>query len=101
MACRVGVNLEVVTGRSTLSWLEHPGAEPHDFVVSGREVLDPQIEMNLLSWCSVRPIGSDMVRGELNADARFIVNRHHVPVAVAVDLTAQHPGPERALGLEV
>jgi hypothetical protein len=101
MTGRVGVHLEVVSLGRAASWPEHAGTQAHHVVVRGLEVLHPQVEMDLLRWCAVRPVRRDVVWHVLHPDARFSIDHHHVPVIVTVDLTAEHPGPERTLGLDV
>jgi len=77
------------------------GTKQHDSIVSGREVLDPQVEVDLLRRCPVRPVGRDVIGRQLNPDPRFTVDDHHVPVILGIDGAVEHPSPEAALGSEV
>lgn len=96
MSGGVGVHLEVV-GRIRLSGrLQDRCPESSNLLVGGRKVVDPQIEMDLL-WCAVRPRGPNMVWSQLNADSRFTVHAHHVPVVLSVDGASKYARPERAL----
>src|SRR5690242_20818123 len=70
-------------------------------LVGGREVLDPQIDMDLLRRCAVGPVGRDVVWLELDPDPRLTVDHYHVPVILGIDGAAEHSGPEAALGCEV
>src|SRR5687767_2063083 len=98
MPCRIRVDLEVVVPR----WrLEYSCTEGHDTIVRGREVLDPQVEVDLLLGCAVWPVGRNMVRRQLNSDPRFAVDHHPVPVVLGVDRAIEHPGPEGALSREI
>ena len=101
MAGRVGVHLEIISfGRAT-SWLKHTSAKLCHALVRSVEVLDPQIEMDLLLRCPVRPVRWDVVRRVLYSDTWFAVDDHHVPTIVTVDLPAEHPSPEHALCFNV
>src|SRR5215211_2636821 len=102
MPGRIRVDLEVVDGVDVRRrWLEHPRTERHDTIMGGREVLDPQVEVDLLLGCAVRPVGRDMVGRQLNTDLRFAVDHHHVPVVLGVDRAVEHAGPEGALRPEI
>src|SRR5699024_86882 len=99
---RVGVDLErlarVVRGGG--GGLEHLRAQGHHVGLRDLEVLHPQVQVHLLRG-AVRPVGSDVLRIELDADPGPVVDEHHVPVVVAVHGPAEHTGPEGALGLQV
>ena len=69
--------------------------------MGGREVLDPQIEVDLLRRCPVGPVGRHVVGRQLHPDPWHTVHEHHVPVILGVDGAVEHPGPEAALGREV
>jgi hypothetical protein len=101
VAGRVGVHLEVISlGRAT-SGLKHTSTKLCHALVRSVEVLDPQIEMDLLLRCPVRPVRRDVVRCVLHPNAWFAVDDHHVPTIVTVDLAAECPSPERTLGFDV
>lgn len=101
MAGRVGVHLEVVSlGRAT-SWLKHTSTKLRHALVRGVEVLDPQIEMDLLRGCPVRPVRRDVVRCVLHPNAWFAIDDHHMPAIVTVDLTAEYSTPKRTLRFNV
>jgi len=47
----------------------------------------------------VRPLGRDVIGGELDSDPGLTVHGHQVEIVVTVvDRTPQHSGPEVALG---
>jgi hypothetical protein len=98
MPGRIRVDLEVVV---PCWWFEYSCTERHDTIVGGREVLDPQVEVDLLLGCAVRPVGRDMVRRQLNSDPRFAVDHHPVPVVLGVDRAVEYAGPESALSREI
>src|SRR6266571_4471582 len=92
---RVGVNLVVICG------LEHLSAQCRHFVVGRFGVIYPQVKVNLLGWCSVRPVGPDVVRRELDAHTGLTVDHDHVPLVFRGDGAAEHPSPECALGRKI
>jgi len=69
--------------------------------MGGLEVVDPEVHMQLLLGCPVRPIGGDVVRRKLDAEPPLAVDHHAVPVIVRVDRAPQELGPEAALGGEI
>ena len=101
MASGIRIDLEVVTSGRARGRLEHASAKSHHLVVCGVEIVDPKIQVDLLCWQTVWPIGSNVVRRELYANAGLSVDHDHVPVVIPVDVTAEDTGPERALGVKV
>jgi hypothetical protein len=47
------------------------------------------------------PVGRDVVGSQPNADPRFTLDDHHVPVILGIYGPVEHPGPAAALGREV
>jgi hypothetical protein len=54
-----------------------------------REVLDPQVEVDLLLRCPVGPVGRDMVGCQLNPDRRFSFDDHHAAHERVMSLDAK------------
>ena len=100
MAGRVGVHLERVGRLFVLRWLQQRRTQRHDEVVRGCGVLDPQVEVYLLLR-AMRPLRSNVIRCELNADPRRTVHVHHMPVVLRFDCASQHSRPEAAFLAEV
>jgi len=101
VAGRVGVDLEVVALGSATGGLQHPGTQSHHPFVGSGEVIDPQVEVHLLRWGTVGPIGWNVVRCVLNTDSRFAVDDDHVPITVPIDIASEYSRPERTLFLEI
>ena len=101
MPGRIGVDLEVVGGVAVLRRHEHLRTQRHDTIVRHREVLYPEVEVDLLGRCPVGPVGRDVVGRQLNPDPWVTVNDHHVPVILGIDSAVKHRSTEAALGGEV
>jgi hypothetical protein len=102
MPGRIRVHLEVIGRVCVLSSrLQHLRTQRHDMIVGFREVVDPQVEVDLLLGCALRPVGRDVVGRQLNPDPWFTVHHHHVPVILGIDGAIEHSCPEGALGGEV
>lgn len=99
MSCGICIHLEVVGScwRSFSCGLEHRGAERHDLFMSGLEVIDPQINVDLLRR-SIRPLWRHMVRRELNPYSWLTVHHDHMPVIICTDSAAKNSSPELAFG---
>ena len=97
----ISVDLEVVGGATLVGGLQHPGTQRHDSLVCRGEVIDPQIEVHLLSRYPVGPVWRNVIWRELNPDAGFAIDHHHVPVILDFYSTAENPGPEAAFVREV
>src|ERR1700758_3284195 len=95
MSCGICVDLEVVGScwRPFLCRLEQLGAERHDLLVSGLEVINPQINVDLLRR-SVWPLGRHMVRCELHSYSWLTVHRDQVPMIIRTDGAAKNSSPE-------
>ena len=100
VARRVDIDLVPLCGVE-VTGLEQPGTEPDRRLVRGARIFDVQIDMHLLR-SPVRPVGWNVVRRELYADMPLAggVDDAVKPV-VPEDVPAEHPRPERALGLEI
>jgi hypothetical protein len=98
MAGRVGIDLEVTARRDLF---QDAGTQGRDRLMGRREVVDPQVEMDLLRRRTIRPVRGDVVRRQLYSDPRFTADHHHVPVTVAVNFSVEDSSPECALSLDV
>jgi hypothetical protein len=97
----VGVHLEVFAFDGATGGLKYPGTESHHMLVGGGKVVDPQVEVYLLRWGTVGPVGGHVVGCELDTDSGFAVDDDRVPVVVPVDVATEHSRPERTLFLEI
>lgn len=68
---------------------------------AGPEIFDPQVQVDLLLGCAIRPVGRDVVRCQLHSHLWFTVDEHHMPVILGIDGAVEYPGPEPALGCDV
>jgi hypothetical protein len=102
MPCGVYVDLGVVGGRGRPIFcsLEQFGAERHDLLMSGLEVINPQINVDLLRR-SVWPLWRNMVRCELHSYSWLTVHDDKVPVIICTDSAAKNSSPELAFGRQV
>ena len=89
MAGRVGVHLEVIALGGAVGGLKYPGAQSHDPLVGGGKVVNPQIEVHLLRWGTVGPVGGHVVGCMLDANSWFAVDHDHVPALVPIDVTTE------------
>ena len=101
MAGRIRVDLEDLGRLRVLGRLQEPRAQRDRSLMRGLEVVDPQVQMQLLLRCPVRPFGGYMVRRELDAEPPLAVDDHAVPVILGFDRAPQQTCPEAALGGEV
>jgi hypothetical protein len=94
----VGVDLMSLFGIEVV-WLKQSGAEPDRRFVRSSRVFDVEIEMHLLR-SSIRPFGRNVVRRQLHTDAPLAGGIDNaVKTVVPKDVSAEDPGPERALGV--
>ncbi len=100
MARRVGVHLMSLVSQETRSWLKQTCAQLDRLVVGPLKILDVKVQVDLLRWGSVGPLGRSVVRGELHADdprAAFVQHAMEFLV-VGDDVAVKHRGPERTFG---
>ena len=98
----VGVDLVTFVRIRIRSGSEQSSTEFHSLLVGRAQVLHMQVEMHLLWWAAMRPVGWDMVRCQLHADAPLSSGVDDaMPPLVLEDLTAEHARPERALSVQV
>lgn len=79
MARRIGIDLESFLGFGVCGALQQGRPQPDDLVVSRRQSIDMQVEMDLLR-CAVRPPRRHMVRGQLHGHPRFVADHNRVPL---------------------
>ena len=94
MSCGVCVHLESFASVQIVGGLQEARAQFDRVVVRGRQILDPEVHVDLLR----RPIGplrSNVVRRELHADPPLAVEQDTVPIVVRDDRSAEQAGPER------
>jgi hypothetical protein len=101
MSSRVGVCLVALVGREIGGRLEQASSERHRLLVRSMRIFDVEIEVDLLR-AAVRPVRTDVVRCELNADPPFAGGVNDaVPTLVFDDAPVNERGPERALLVQV
>ena len=71
MSGRVGIDLEVVRGGRLFGSLQHYRTQRHDAIMGRREVLDPEVEVDLLVRRPVGPVRGDVIGCELNDIGRL------------------------------
>jgi hypothetical protein len=98
---RVRVDLEALGRRGVVGRFQESRAPRDGFLMRGREVVDPQVEMDLLLRRPVGPSGGHMVRRELHAQPPLAVDHHAVSLVVRFDRAAQQTCPEGALGGQI
>ncbi len=101
MAGRVGVDLEVIALGGAGGGCKHPGTQSYRLLVGGGKVVDPQVEVHLLRWGTVGPVGGHVIGCVLDANSWLAVDDDHVPVIVPIDVAAEYSRPERTLFLEI
>src|SRR5579862_1066130 len=80
---------------------EQCGAKTDRRFVRGSWVFDVKVEMDLLR-SAVRPLRGNMIWHQLHADAPFAGGIDNaMKTLIGVDLSAEHPGPKTALGVEI
>ena len=101
MAGRIGVDLEVIALGGATGGCKHPGTQSHHPLVGGGKVVDPQVEVHLLRWGTVGPVGGHVIGCVLDTNSWLAVDHDHVPVIVPIDVAAEYSRPERTLFLEI
>ena len=96
MTGRIRIDLKIVGRFGFTGCLQQGRTQRHDRLMSGCEVVDPEIQVDLLRN-AVRPLGADVVGCELYPYTGFSIDEHHVPVRFGVNGAAQHAGPEITL----
>ena len=99
MSCGICIDLEVAGScrRAFFCRLKHPGAERHNLLMSGLEVINPQINVDLLRR-SIRPPRRHMVRCKLHSYPWLTVHDDEMPVITSTDSAAKNSSPELAFG---
>lgn len=101
MPSGVGVELVTFWRRQIVGCFQQPGSKSHGLRLRHGRVVDVEIEMHLLGR-TVRPIGRDVIVGELHADHPLIVRiEHAVELVIAEHPASDHPRPEVALGGQI
>jgi hypothetical protein len=98
---RVSVDLVALLATKIGGCLEQPSAQPHRLFVRLRGVGHVEVDVHLLGR-TLWPLGLDVGRGVLHADrpvSRLV--DHALELIVSEDASADHSGPEGALGLNI
>lgn len=95
MPRRVRVHLEAGVRRQIVGRLQQPGPQAHGLLVSGRDIVDVKVEVDLLRR-ALGPIRWDVVRGELDGHPWLAVNVDGVPVVIRLHRPAHQARPRRS-----
>lgn len=98
---RVGIHLKPFLGIEIVGFVEQPRTASHCVTVRFVWILDVQVQVDLLC-VSVRPIGLNMIRSQLNTQEPAALGiENAVERVVGVDPTVEHPRPERAHSIDI